>query len=124
MKWASALSEAQQTERAVGDTTAELKRQLGGIEPDLVVAFVSPHHADAYESLPAAIAGAFPGALFFGCSAAGVIGAGHEVEERAALSLTAASLPGVALKPLVFGDAADDGPDAAEAWRARVGLTA
>ena len=125
MKWASALSEAQETGRAIRDAAGEVGRQLGSSEPDLVIAFVSPHHADAYESLPADLAEAFPRALFFGCSAAGVIGAGHEVEERAALSLTAASLPNVTLRPLVFGDAPDDGPDAsAEAWRARVGIAA
>ena len=125
MKWASALSEAQETGRALDDATGELGRQLGGSEPDLVVAFASPHHGDAYESLPASIAEAFPRALLFGCSAAGVIGAGHEVEERAALSLTAASLPNVKLTPLVFGDAPEEGPDAsAEAWRARVGVAA
>ncbi|HEX9101354.1 MAG TPA: FIST N-terminal domain-containing protein [Polyangia bacterium] len=123
MKWASAVSEAQDTASAIAAATAELQRQLGGDEADLIVAFASPHHADAYETLPAGIGAVFPSALLFGCSAAGVIGAGHEVEERAALSLTAASLPGVTLRPLVFGDAPDDGPDAsAEAWRARVGV--
>ncbi len=125
MKWASALSEAQDTASAIAAATGDLARQLGDAEADLVVAFASPHHADAYEALPAGIAAAFPRALVLGCSAAGVIGAGHEVEERAALSLTAASLPGVTLRPLVFADAPDEGPEAsAEAWRARVGLAA
>ena len=64
MKWASALSEAQETGRALDEATAELKRQLGADEPDLVVGFVSPHHTDAYEALPARIAAAFPRALF------------------------------------------------------------
>jgi small ligand-binding sensory domain FIST len=125
MKWASALSEAQDSASAIAAATADLSRQLGGDEADLVVAFASPHHAEAYEALPAGIAAAFPRALLFGCSAAGVIGGGHEVEERAALSLTAASLPGVTLKPLVFSDAPEEGPEAsAEAWRARVGVEA
>jgi small ligand-binding sensory domain FIST len=123
MKWASALSEAQDTRSAIGEATAEITRQLGGAAPDLIVVFVSPHHAEAYESLPASIAATFPRALLFGCSAAGVIGAGHEVEERPALSLTAAVLPGVTLAPLVFADAPEEGPYAsAEAWRARVGV--
>ena len=123
MKWASALSEAQQTASALGEATSQIAQQLGGDDPDLVVVFVSPHHSEAYQSLPSTIAAAFPRALLFGCSAAGVIGAGHEVEERPALSLTAARLPGVRLHPLVFSDAPDEGPEAsAEAWRARVGL--
>jgi small ligand-binding sensory domain FIST len=109
MKWASALSEAQDTATAIGEATSQIARQLGGSEPDLIVVFVSPHHAEAYESLPTTIAATFPRALVFGCSAAGVIGAGHEVEERPALSLTGASMPGVALRPLVFGDTPGDG---------------
>ncbi len=125
MRWASALSEAQDSAGALGAAADELARQLGGDEPDLVVTFASPHHAEVYEALPARVAERFPRALVFGCSAAGVIGGGHEVEERPALSLTAASLPGVTLKPLVFGDAPDEGPDAsADAWRTRVGVAA
>jgi small ligand-binding sensory domain FIST len=119
MKWASALSEGEDTASAIGEAATALARQLGDAEPDLVVAFVSPHHAEAYDALPAGIEAAFPGALLIGCSASGVIGGGHEVEERPALSLTAAALPGVHLRPLVFDDAPDDG---AAAWRARVGL--
>jgi small ligand-binding sensory domain FIST len=104
MKWASALSEAQESATAVRAAVGELQRQLAGAEPDLVVAFASPHHADAFAGLPAHIAATFPRALLFGCSAAGVIGAGHEVEEQPAFSLTAASLPGVKLRALAFGD--------------------
>jgi small ligand-binding sensory domain FIST len=102
MKWASALSERAETAAAVGETAAALARQLGDDEPDLVVAFVSPHHADAYEAVPVGVQAAFPRALLVGCSASGVIGAGREVESRAALSLTAASLPGVRLRPLLL----------------------
>ena len=145
MKWASALSEAQDSASAVSGALADLQRQLAGVEPDLVLAFASPHHADAYEGLPAAIAATFPRALLFGCSAAGVIGAGRELEEQPGLSLTAASLPGVQLRALAFGDTPTDassdiavgepgaGETAEEAataataasaamWRARVGL--
>jgi small ligand-binding sensory domain FIST len=82
---------------------------------------VSPHHASAYDSVPPAIQAAFPGALIFGCSASGVIGNGHEVEARPAVSLTAAELPGVKLEPLVFSDAPSDG---GPAWRNRVGISA
>ena len=119
MKWASALSERADATGALAEATAALAEQLGGTGPDLVVAFLSPHHADAYEALPAAVHAAFPGALLFGCSAAGVIGAGHEVEARPALSLTAAALPGVTLAPLGF----DDAPTGSD-WRARVGIRA
>jgi small ligand-binding sensory domain FIST len=109
MKWASALSERVETATAVGDTAAALARQLDGDQADLVVAFVSPHHASEYDALPSRVRSAFPHAVLLGCSAQGVIGAGREVEARPALSMTAASLPGVVLRPLVL-PAGDRGP--------------
>ncbi|HWE30256.1 MAG TPA: FIST N-terminal domain-containing protein [Polyangia bacterium] len=102
MKWASALSERTDTAAAVAEAAAALALQLGTDEPDLVLAFVSPHHAGSYDVVPAAIRAVFPRALLLGCSASGVIGNGREVEARPALSLTAASLPGVRLRPLSF----------------------
>lgn len=97
MRWASALSEAEETAAAITAAAAEVAQQLAGERADLVVVFASPHHAGSYEAVPAAVAAHFPHALLVGCSAAGVIGAGREIEARPALSLTAARLPGVQL---------------------------
>jgi small ligand-binding sensory domain FIST len=83
----------------VAEAAAEVLRELRGDRPDLVVGFASPHHRIAYARLPELIAAELAPALLVGCSAGGVIGAGHEVEEEPALSLTAGSLPGVSLAP-------------------------
>src|SRR5207244_10498575 len=83
----------------VGDAAAEIRRGLAGASPDLVIAFVSPHHLDGSTRLPEQVQAALPGALLGGCTGGGIIGAGHEVEDAPALSLTAASLPGVRLTP-------------------------
>src|SRR3989454_7105720 len=99
MRWASALSQDPGTPQAVAEAVAALRRELGGERADLVVAFVSPHHRAAAADIPALVAAELPGALLVGCTGGGVIGAGHEVEERAAVSLTAAALPGVDLVP-------------------------
>lgn len=101
MRWASAVSEAFDTDTAI----SEAAQTIGAMDADLVVVFASAHHSDDYGRIPQIVASHFPGALVFGCSAGGVIGGGHEVEERAALSLTAASLPGVDLD--LFHVAAD-----------------
>jgi small ligand-binding sensory domain FIST len=108
MRWSSAISERVPLASAVEECAAALRAGLDGAAPELVLAFVSPHHAGAYAQLPSQIAAAFPGALLIGCSANGVIGDGREVEERGALSLTAASLPGVTLAP--FHDDGGDPP--------------
>src|SRR2546421_10485183 len=99
MRWASALSQDPGTPQAVAEAVAALRRELGGERADLVVAFVSPHHRAAAADIPALVATELPGALLVGCTGGGVIGAGHEVEERAAVSLTAAALPGVEMAP-------------------------
>ena len=66
-----------------------------GQAPDLAIVFISAHHASSYYSAPELIIEKLsPGALI-GCSAAGVIGAGHEVERRSAVAVCAATMPGV-----------------------------
>jgi small ligand-binding sensory domain FIST len=122
VRWASALSQDPGTPQAVAEALAALGGQLGGERADLVVAFVSPHHRAAAASVPGLIAAELPGALLVGCTGGGVIGAGHEVEERAALSLTAAVLPGVEMVP--FHIDMTDLPAASAlppAWHAAIG---
>src|SRR5207237_644587 len=99
MRWASALSQNARLEDAVVETAATIREALSGTSPDLVAAFVSAHHRPAYFRLGELIQRQLPGSLVLGCTAFGVIGDGHEVEGEPALSLTAASLPGVDLQP-------------------------
>jgi small ligand-binding sensory domain FIST len=117
VRWASALSEQPITAEAVAEAAAALRRELRE-EPDLVLVFASPHHATSYGIVPDLCGAAFPGALVVGCSGAGVVGGGREIEQKAALSITAAHLPGVALSPLRFEEA----PATPEAFRRAVGL--
>jgi small ligand-binding sensory domain FIST len=109
MRWASALSTHAETMAALAEVIAGVSRDLGRTRADLLIAFVSSHHAARYESVLSALRAAFPGARLAGCSAAGVIGAGHEIEAAPALSLTAASLPGVSVAIAQGDDALDFG---------------
>jgi small ligand-binding sensory domain FIST len=61
------------------------------------------------------VRGALGGGLLVGCSARSVVGAGREVEERPALSLTAALLPRVSVRGLRL--AGDGFPRGAARWR-------
>jgi small ligand-binding sensory domain FIST len=109
MRWASALSTNAETNAALGEATAIVRRDLDGARADLLMAFVSAHHAPRYELVLSALRESFPEARLAGCSAAGVIGAGQEAEARPALSLTAAWLPGVQLAVAQGDDALDFG---------------
>lgn len=95
MKWTSAVSDSPSFTEAVTDACERVLLDLDGQSPDLAIVFISSHHAPSYYSAPELIFESLsPGALI-GCSAAGVIGAGHEVEGRPAVAVCAASMPGV-----------------------------
>ena len=98
MKWASAVSTQPRVRAAVDETIEAVTRQLEGNAPDLLVAFTTREYCPEQDRLLRLLRAAWPETTVFGCSASGVIGAGHEIEEERALSLTAAVLPGVALR--------------------------
>ena len=99
MKWTSALSE----QPVLGDATAEcgvaIKNSVGDETLDLAVAFISPHYEESYERVADLMAKTLGAKHVFGCSGGGVIGNGQEVEQRAGISITAAVLPNVDIKP-------------------------
>ena len=124
MRWASVVSDDAVLERAAGNTIAALRVQLGDAQPHLVVIFVSAHHATAFEAVPAMIGAAFEPALLIGCSAGGVIGGGHEVEQRPGLSVTAAVLPGVDVFPFHVAPGALPGDPQPATWERLLGVPA
>jgi len=98
MRWTSAASTLPALAPAVAEATDHLRASLGDARPDLVLAFVSPHHASAWEQFPELLHAALEPAHLVGCSAGAVVGGGREIEEEPALSLTAAVLPGVEIQ--------------------------
>ncbi|MCH7606210.1 MAG: FIST C-terminal domain-containing protein [Chloroflexi bacterium] len=95
MKWASSISEQTALEGAIEECIAGVRGYLGGEAPHLAVTFVSPHHQADYEQVVSLVRKEFPTANVFGCSGGGIIGNGQEVEQRPAVSITAAVLPDV-----------------------------
>ncbi len=90
MKWASAVSDHSSLASAVADCAGEVGRVPEDAVPDLVVAFVSTHHAQEYDALPTLVRGLVGDCLLVGCSGGGIIGAGREVEHRPGFALAAA----------------------------------
>jgi len=125
MKWASALSLATQTSAAVDEVVQELRTKLNNAVPDILFVFVSPHHRPAFSTFSKDILHDLGARHLMGCSALGVIGNGHEAEQVAALSVTAAILPGVEIKPLRIEDKSlpdlDSGP---RRWEEALGVKA
>ena len=99
MKWSSALSHEPSPRFAVAEALESVDADLGGAPADLVLVFVYPSQTDQYPLVAEAIAERYPKAALVGCSAAGVVGGGEEVEHEPALALIAAVLPGVTADP-------------------------
>ena len=72
---------------------------LGGDPADLVLLFISPQHEDVQRAIIDIATERVGGATVLGCSAGGVIGAAHEVEDSPAVVAWAASLPGIGIQP-------------------------
>ena len=116
MKWVSALSEHRFLKYAVAECAREISEALGDQKPDLIVAFVSAHHAARYDELSSLIS-ELADCFLIGCSGGGVIGAGREVEDRPGLSLTAAVLPDVDIVGFhIDNDDLPDGDAPPSAW--------
>jgi small ligand-binding sensory domain FIST len=124
MKWASALDSSASLHTAVEQAADQLFTALGKQEPNLVLAFVSEHHAALYDELPGLVAAEFESAYLVGCSGVGVIGGAGEVEDRPAVSLVGAVLPGVKIRATHL-ETSDIPPVYAEAvaWEDIVRLT-
>jgi len=123
MKWVSAIAKEEDLKTSVEQAARSIRDQLDGKDPHLTVLFVSPNFKQYYESIPGLIQEWLRPGLLFGCSGAGIIGGGQEVEHKPALSLTAAHLPGVKIQP-IYSDTLDlpDQDTSPSVWREWLGV--
>ena len=125
MKWSSAVSENPSLSEAIAECSSAASEGLGGQVPDLVVAFVSAHHSEEYDSVPGLVREHMGDCVLIGCSGGGVIGAGREVEHRPGFALTAARLPGVEMTSFhIEDDALPDGDASPQRWEELVNTQA
>jgi small ligand-binding sensory domain FIST len=123
MKWVSALSEAPQLPVALDEIVAQLRRQLDGQAPDLLIIFVSSEFRSAYESISTRLNEDLKPRTTLGCSGGGVVGDNREVEHRPALAVTAALLPGVKITPFRVSEGSLPGLDVSpKQWHSLVGV--
>jgi len=124
MLWSTALSDDPDLSSAVDTATAKLLSQVGGQPPDLVIAFLSESHRDRAETLPSLIEARLEGSMLIGCSAGGVIGDCHEIEEGPGLTLTGAILPNVTLEPFHIDAASASRLSGGAAWNETLAVPA
>ena len=110
MRWCTAISESSTLDSAISECGKAIRAEKGPLAVDLLVVFVSQHHASGFDRVPELVRQEFPQGAIVGCSAGGVIGAGREVEHRPGLAIAAAHLPDVDVAP--FRVETSDMPDA------------
>src|SRR5918997_2889931 len=123
MKWATAISRKTVFEDALLECATNVREALGPGPVTLALAFVTPHFAEFHDRLHEILARSLGPETLLGCSAGGVIGGGQEVERLPAVTLTAARLPDVAVRPFhVVGDALPDPDGPPDSWERLVGV--
>ena len=122
MKWSSGISALLDPVEAVGEVVASLRQGLEGVEPNLILLFVSEHHRNDYREIAVLVGSEFGAGLLLGCSARSVLGDGREIEHGPSLAMTAAVLPGVTLRPFHYErEAVPELSVSANVWRERLG---
>lgn len=118
MKWTSTLHSSSSLERAVRQAARDVKSHLNSNEVDLGLLFVSSAYRSEMVDLWPSLRKEIHINHLIGCTAGGVIGGGHEVEDQPAVSLTAATLPGVTISVFHVQQESLPSPDSSpRAWR-------
>ncbi len=123
MKWASAISRKTSFEDAISECVGHISGELGDGGVSLVFAFVTPHFAARYEKMHALVSSRVEPGAFIGCSGGGVIGGFEEVERSPAVSLVAARLPNVRIKPFHLRSPLPDLDGPPDAWETLIGAS-
>jgi len=99
MKFASALSTKTDSLEVVEELTRQIHGHFGSEKTDLALAFVHPQYVPHIEDLLSGVLGAIGSRHLTGCTGGGIIGGDEEVEQKPAVSLMVAQLPGVEIAP-------------------------
>lgn len=108
-RFAVASSRAADPRSAVDEVAGTLRAGLGEATPTLLLAFLSPSHAEAAEVVSERLRASLGPAHLLGTTAGGVVAGGREIEDDPALSVWAASLPGAEVRTLRYHPPSESG---------------
>jgi len=101
LEFGAAASTAVDHHQAIDEVVPSLLDQLGGA-PDLVVCFFSMDHAEAASGIALSLSERLGTSAIVGCTAQAVIGGRKELEDSSGLSVWAARLPAVEVRPFTL----------------------
>lgn len=123
MQFASAISHETQTEAAMNETLDKIARDASAPETHLGFVFASPHHLKAFPDLLPVIQERLATPVLMGCTGGGIIGDHREIENKPALALLTASLPGVTITPFHIEQAELEESWPETYWQRRLSLS-
>lgn len=104
------LSTEPDTSAAFTTAARAARDQLGDGDVDLAVVFASRTHLDQIDDALATVGDLLQPVHLIGCCAQGVVGAGHEIEQGAGVTVWAAALPGARVESFhLLASSVDDG---------------
>ncbi|OVE77985.1 hypothetical protein BVX98_01530, partial [bacterium F11] len=102
MKWVSSLHISNSFEKSLRAIGRDLKKKLGRKKANFGFISISYAFREEIVDLWGPMRKELPIETVIGCTAGGVIGGEHEIEDQAAISVTAAILPKVKIQPFHF----------------------
>ena len=102
MKFASTTITSGNLAEASRTVLSDIEVTMEGKGADLALLFFSPHFADEGQKIANELVEGLGLTVLLGCTAAGVIGKQHEIEDEPGLAILAAHLPDVKLSPFVL----------------------
>jgi len=106
---ATGLSTRTHSVQAAVEASRQARTDLGGAAPDWCVAFVSAHHESSLPALLGALSENLGTPYIVGCSAAGVLARGKEIETGPAVGILAVASDQLRATPFLFEDVGDSG---------------
>ncbi len=120
MHWYSLVEQNSSLDVAVDRLIASVDNHFNGEPLDLAILFVSGHNVDAPVTAPQRLMQAIKARVLIGCSAAGVVGNGLELEQTKAVSLLVAQLPNVEIGSF-YCSSQDNPRDYCQSLQSRLG---
>ncbi|MBI3818971.1 MAG: FIST C-terminal domain-containing protein [Planctomycetes bacterium] len=99
MHFTSKLSTHSDLETALGEVASATLLEMRGARPDIAFLFIGGYLVSEVENAGRRIRELSGARFLIGCTAGGVVGGGREVEHRASVALTLASMPNVNIQP-------------------------
>lgn len=124
MRFASSVTAADDAGRATEELLAPLDERVTPGTVDLALLFATGHFDDDLPNIMERVGERLPNAVLLGCTAEGTIGADQELERIPAMSLLAASMPDVDVRPFRIQQTEVERAETPLDWERMVGVSA